>query len=141
MKLLHFIGLAWGVGGATVAAILMRRSEKDPEAAPHLTKLMPAISKLIWIAIILLVISGIGIVNLVYWPIDTTMLAVKHVVVLILILNGLHLTFRVMPKMERLVPKGEKPSADFLKARKNAKVGAITGLVLWYIILVLSVIT
>jgi hypothetical protein len=31
MWLLHFLGLAWGVGGATVAAILMAKADKDPQ--------------------------------------------------------------------------------------------------------------
>lgn len=139
-QLLHNIGIAWGVGGATIALILMIKSEKNPEIAPQIMKVMPAISKLIWIAIIFLIVSGIALTKLISWPIDLTVLAVKHIVVVILVLNGINLSFRILPKMERLVPKDEKPSEDFLKVRKNAKIAGIIGIASWYLILVLSVI-
>lgn len=139
MWLLHFLGLAWGVGGATVAAILMAKADRNPEIAPLVMKTMPAISKLIWIAIILLVVSGIALAQLVTWPINPTILLAKHALVVILILNGLYLGFRILPKMQKLAPTGGKPSAEFLKAKKSAKIASILGLVLWYVILVLSV--
>lgn len=139
MWLLHFLGLVWGVGGATVAAILMAKADRNPEMAPLAMKVMPAISKLIWAAIILLIISGIALAQLVTFPFDATMLLVKHIVVAVLVLNGIILTFGIMPKMQKLAPKDGKPSAEFLKAKKNAKVSSTLGLVLWYVILVLSV--
>lgn len=139
MWLLHFLGIAWGVGGATVAAILMAKSGKNPEAASHLMKVMPAISKLIWAAMILLIVSGIALAQLVTWPIDTNMLLIKHVAVAILILNGVVLGFKILPKMKKLAPTGGKPSAEFLKAKKISRISGMIGLLLWYVILVLSV--
>lgn len=139
MWLLHFIGISWGVGGATVAAILMMKSDKNPEIAPLAMKAMPAISKLMWIAIILLIVSGIALAQLVTWPIDTTMLLIKHVAVVILILNGLYLGFRILPKMKKLAPSGGKPSAEFLRAKKISRISGMIGLVLWYVIMILSV--
>lgn len=139
MWLMHFLGLAWGVGGATVAAILMAKADRNPEMAPLAMKVMPAVSKLIWAAIILLIVSGVALAQLVTWPINPTTLLAKHVLVVILILNGLYLGFGIMPKMQKLAPKGGKPSAEFLKAKKSAKVSSTLGLVLWYVILVLSV--
>lgn len=139
MQLLHAIGEAWGVGGATVNAILMLKSEKNPEIAPHIMKAMPAISKLVWLGILLLLVSGAALTRLVAWPIDATMLRIKLAVVLILILNGLYLTFGLLPKMKKLAPQNEKPSEEFLKTKKKIKVFGTFGLVLWYLILILSV--
>ncbi len=139
MWLLHFLGLAWGVGGTTVAAILMAKADKNPEIAPLAMKVMPAVSKLIWAAIILLIVSGIALAQLVTFPIDAAMLLIKHAVVAALVLNGVMLTFGIMPKMGKLAPKDGKPSAEFLKAKKSAKISSTLGLVLWYVILVLSV--
>jgi len=137
--LLHFIGIAWGVGGATVAAILMAKADKDPQIAPLAMKVMPAISKLIWAAIFFLIVSGIALAQLVTFPVDAAMLLIKHAVVAALVLNGIILAFGILPKMGRLAPKDGKPSAEFLKAKKSAKIASTLGLVLWYVILVLSV--
>ena len=43
-QLLHLVGIAWGVGGATIAAMVMMKAEKNPEAAPHIMKVMPGSS-------------------------------------------------------------------------------------------------
>lgn len=82
-------------------------------------KIMPAITKLMWVAIILLIVSGIALTPLVTWPMDATILVVKHVLVVILVLNAIILT---------------------IKKEKYAKIGGPAGLVLWYLILVLSVV-
>jgi hypothetical protein len=100
---------------------------------------MPAISKLIWAAIILLIISGIALAQLVTFPVDAAMLLIKHIVVAVLVLNGIILAFGILPKMQKLAPKDGKPSVEFLKAKKSAKASSTLGLVLWYVILVLSV--
>ncbi len=139
MWLLHFIGIAWGVGGATISAILMAKADKNPEIAPLAMKVMPSISKLIWAAIILLIVSGIALAQLVTFPIDAAMLLIKHAVVAVLVLNGIILAFGILPKMKKFAPTDGKPSAEFLKAKKSAKVAGMLGLFLWYVILVLSV--
>ena len=44
---LHFVGLAFGLGGATIAVIISRKAEKDPEIGRAVMKIMPSISKII----------------------------------------------------------------------------------------------
>lgn len=139
LRLLHAIGIAWGVGGATINSILIMKDEKNPELAPHIMKIMPSIVKMIWAAIIILIISGVFLVPLITWPIDKTMLSVKHLVVILLVLSGLNLNFRVLPKMKKLAPTDGQPSPEFLKIKKTLKISGIVGLVLWYTIMVLSV--
>jgi hypothetical protein len=36
--------------------------------------------------------------------------------------------------------KDEKPSAVFVNAKRNAKIGGIIGFILWYLIVILSVV-
>ena len=138
-NLLHFIGIAWGVGGATVAAILMARSDKHPESAPHIMAAMPAISRLIWAGIALLIVSGIALAPLVSWPVNPIVLGAKHLVVLLLIASGLFMSFRTIPRVARLAPKDGKPSDEFLKARKTARINGTISFILWYVIVILSV--
>lgn len=121
LNLLHMIGIAWGVGGSTIGAILLAKAGKDRVAAPHLMKLMPPISKLIWLGIILLIASGIGLVPLVTWPMDPTILLIKHMAVIVLVVNGIILGLRG-------------------KAKKDVRLNALIGLILWYLITVLSVV-
>ena len=139
MFLLHDIGIAWGVGGATISTILMAKADKNPESGPYLMGLMPTISKLIWAGLILLIVSGIALVPLIAWPMDMTMLAVKHAAVVLLVLNGLFLGFRIIPRLEKSAPKEGKPSKEFLSLKKKARSSGTIGLILWYLILVLSV--
>jgi len=58
---LHFIGLAFGLGGATIANIISAKSAEDKEIASVTHKIMPPIIKLIWLGLILLIISGIAL--------------------------------------------------------------------------------
>jgi ABC-type nickel/cobalt efflux system permease component RcnA len=137
--LLHNLGIAWGVGGATISAILMARADKNPESGPHIMGLMSSISKLIWAGLILLIVSGIALVPLITWPMDMTMLLVKHIAVVLLVINGLFLGFRIIPRLQKAVPMDRKPSKEFLSLKKKARSAGTIGLVLWYLILVLSV--
>lgn len=138
-NLLHFIGLAWGVGGATVAAIISRKAEKNPEIGHAVMKILPAISKLIWAGLILLIISGIGVSAYVKWPLDMNMLIIKHVVVVLIVVIGVIIGFKIK-KMAALAPKPKgEPSPQFLKTKKQVKNAGIINLILWYIVVVLAV--
>src|SRR3989338_3058782 len=138
-SILHFIGIAWGVGGATAAAVISAKSDKDPEISHAAMRIMPSISKLIWLGLILLIISGIGISALSQWPIDKNMLLVKHVLVALIVVAGIILGINAK-KMHALAPKPkEKPSAKFLAAKKLLKAFSIINLILWYAVTIMSV--
>jgi len=142
VQLLHYIGVAWGVGGVTTIMIISMRSDKNPESAPHLIPVTKAITKLIWIGLILLIISGVAYQYV--WPYGTleytNLMMTKHVLVAVLIINVLVVSFAVMPKISKNMPKkDEKPSATFVNAKRNAKICGIIGFILWYLIVILSV--
>ncbi len=136
---LHFVGLAWGVGGATIGAIIFAKSEKNPEMGPAVMKIMPEISKLVWLGLILLLISGVGVSSYVTSPIDAGLLAVKHVVVVLIVIFGIIIGIS-SKKLIKLAPKPErKPSPRFLKTRERMKYLGIFNLFLWYLVIILAV--
>lgn len=136
---LHFVGLAFGLGGATIAAIIFAKAEKDKDVASAVNKIMPSIVKLIWLGLILLIISGIALPFFIKWPLNTKMLVVKHVLVVWIIIVGIIIGIK-MRKVKNLVPVlRERPSLSFLKAKKQVKILSMINLVLWYIVTLLSV--
>jgi putative copper export protein len=136
--MLHVLGLAWGLGGVTVNVILMMKSEKNPEIAPAIMSVAPSVAKLIWLAIVLLVISGIGLAIEGQDVIDSTTLLAKHALVATMVIIGLILVFSFLPKMQKLAPKGGPPSPEFLGLKKKVQLLGTVNLVLWYAIFGIS---
>ncbi len=142
LRIIHLIGLCWGVGGATLGLLLMVVSERNPELKPHVAKILPTITRLIMFGIILLGISGVVLQLVIggnYYS-EHWILGLKHVVAAVLLIIGILMAAKVGPKMQRLAPKGGPPSEEFLKMKKLAMIGGITNTILWYVIIILSVI-
>src|SRR3989344_546254 len=138
---LHFLGLAFGLGGATFAAVISSKAAKDEDVGKALMKIMPSIVKFIWIGMLLLIISGIALSFLITWPLNRQILIIKHVLVAWIVVIGIIIGTR-MRKMKNLAPVGrlhEKPSAQFIKIKKQIKFFSTINLILWYAILILSV--
>lgn len=127
---IHFLGLAYGLGGATIAAIISGKAAKDKELGRSFMKIMHPISKLIWLGLILLVISGILLAIYVQWPLNRELLILKHVLVLWIFIFGV-IIGKSMKKM-----KNEKEAE---KARKKIKIFSMINLVLWYLVTLMSV--
>jgi len=142
IRIFHLIGLCWGVGGATLGLLLMVISERNPEMKPHVAKILPTNTRLIMLGIILLGISGVALQLVIggnyysaHW-----ILGLKHVVAAVLLTIGILMAAKIGPKMQRLAPKGGPPSGEFLKTKKLAMILGITNTILWYVIVILSVI-
>jgi len=140
---LHLVFIIWGVGGATISTLLMIKAEKEPALMPSAMKFMGSISKLIWIAIMGLIITGIISASMGagkgYY--DPTILTIKHIVVALIIIFGANISLRLVPKLRKISPSpGSAPTAEFLKAKKHMKIEAAFSLVLWYVVVALSVI-
>ena len=138
----HIVFLAWGLGGATVAVLIALRGEKEPALMPSAMKLVEPISKLIWIAIIGLAVTGIIMSAMGYGKgyFDENILAVKHIAVIALVINGLIITLKLLPKLKKLAPApASKPAPEFFKARKQMQLGSAISLFLWYLITAISV--
>lgn len=136
---LHFLGLAFGLGGATIMAIISAKAEKHPEVAIALRKISPSIIKLIWTGLILLIISGIMIPKYMTWPLNVQMLVIKHILVVWIVIIGCVLGY-LSKKMSGAVPFGKgKPSEKFLKLKKLMKFFGKINLILWYVVTLISV--
>lgn len=129
---LHFLGLAFGLGGATIATIIMAKAGKDKDIAKAAGKIMPSIVKLIWLGMLLLIVSGIFITLLVTWPLNRNLLIVKHVLVAWIIVIGVIMGF-MMKKAHKIENKNLLPSL-----RKRMKILSSINLILWYLVTLLS---
>lgn len=141
-QVLHSIGIAWGLGAATIGFLGMRKGQKDPQFGQAWTKFLPTITNLIWIALILLVVSGVGLLVLHPATVNysAAMWGIKHVVVYFIIVAGIIITLVIAPKLKRLAPQaGANPSPEFLKARTLMQRLGVINLICWYVVVVLSV--
>ena len=139
LNFLHFTGLAFGLGGATIMAVISSKAEKYREIAIAMRQIRSSIVKIIWVGLILLIISGIALPFFIEWPLDKNMLLVKHVLVVWIVIIGSFLGFSSR-KMNRLAPKEkEKPSLRFLKVKGQIRAFSIINLILWYLVTFLSV--
>lgn len=135
----HFVGLALGVGGATIASIISAKSEKDKDVGKAYGKIMPMIVKVIWLGMLLLIISGIALPFYVKWTLNKQMLVVKHILVVWIIIFGVMMGFSSKKMMTHSPVGKEKPSEIFLRNKKLVKGLGIINLILWYLVTLLSV--
>ena len=137
-RLLHDFGLIFGVGGVTIAAIISSKAEKNPELNSAVMKIIPTISNFIWLGLILLIISGIGLMYFITWPMNKGLLLSKHILVVWIVIIGIFIGTRVR-KMKRLMPKDkEKQSVEFLRTKKQLKAFSKINLILWYLVTIMS---
>ena len=138
VNFVHFLGLAFGLGGATIATVISRKAEKDKDIARVSMKIIPSIVKFIWIGLILLVLSGIALSFLIPWELDRQLLIIKHILVFWIVVIGAITGFS-FKKMSRLAPIGrEKPKPQFLRIKKVVKILSMINLILWYAITIMS---
>tara|TARA_Y100000310_G_C20651084_1_gene799506 strand:- start:1463 stop:1849 length:387 start_codon:yes stop_codon:yes gene_type:complete len=116
---IHFIGLAFGLGGATIATIISSKADKDSEVRKAMNRIMPSISKLIGLGIFLLIISGIFISFLVKWPLNKNLTILKHVLVVWIIVIGIIIGKRI-------------------RKRKDIRGLSKINLILWYAVTLMS---
>lgn len=116
---MHFIGLAFGLGGATIAAVVSSKAAKDKDVGKAAGKILHPIVKLIWAGLLLLIISGIFISFLITWPLNKQLLIVKHVLVAWIVIIGIIIGKR-------------------MKKKKDIKGLSKINLILWYAVTLMS---
>jgi hypothetical protein len=135
--LIHNLGLAFGVGGATANLALMMKSRSDKEFTPVFMKASEPIAKLTFLGLILLTLSGIGFFVLGY-P-EKQLLLLKHILVAVLWVSGLLMMFVYQPRLGRLAPKpGQPPTTEFFSVQKIVQALGMILLILWYAITIMS---
>jgi uncharacterized membrane protein len=131
----HFLGVALGLGGATITDIFFFKFLKDFRISEWEAEVMHTLSQVIWFALALLVLSGFGL----YLP-ETERLnqsakfLVKMIAVAVLIVNGSFLNLLVAPKLVK-ISFGERhrhEAGELHHIRKLAFALGAVSLVSWY---------
>ncbi len=118
LTLLHLIGLAVGVGAATVKLVLLLRCRADHAFVPAFVKVVKPITRQIVLGLLLLTLSGIGWLVLGYG--FTPKLVVKLVLVGVIWVLGPVIDNVVEPRFLKLAPAaGEGVSAEFVHAQRQ----------------------
>lgn len=136
---LHLLGLAVGLGAATVKLLLLFKCKSDDTFVPVYLQVMRPITRLIIIGLILLTVSGIG------WLVSgkynyTPTLVTKLVLVVAIWVIGPVIDNIVEPRFRKLAPApGESPSPAFVAARKQLLGVEIVAIALFYAIMLLGV--
>lgn len=134
----HALAAAVGVGATTVTDVLFFKFLKDYKISKREKGIMDTMSNIIWIALGLLIITGIGL----YLPrsldlAESSKFLVKVVVVAIVILNGFVLNFVVSPKITKITFKKETPR-NISRLRKIAFMTGAISISSWYIVFLLG---
>lgn len=121
----HLVGVALGLGGATITDILFFKFIKNKKISPFESKVLKTLSQVIWFALGILILSGVGL----YLPYADRLngspkFLVKMIAVAVIILNGLVLNFVISPKISKI-------SSSALFRRLAFASGAIS-IVSWY---------
>ena len=134
LYLAHLIGLALGMGSATVKTALLLKCRADPAFVPGFVRVSKVLTPVIVAGLALLILSGVG-----WWIIAavqlTTRLVLKLALVVAILVIGPVIDNAVTPKYTRLAPEaGLTASPDFLKVQRQYIGLEVTATALFYVI-------
>lgn len=136
--LAHLLGLALGVGPATVKLLLINRCHSKYEFFHIYFSVSKLITRLIVLGTIMLTLSGIG------WLITgypfTMLLIVKLILVGLVWVLGPVIDNVIEPKLKNLLPvQGQPFSPEFVRIHKQYMALEITATMLMYLITIIGV--
>jgi hypothetical protein len=136
INLLHILGVALGVGGATVSDFLFFRSLRDRKISPDEFALLQATSRIVMVGIVLLVFSGVGLLWLRYVGVGTlpssgTFYA-KMTMVLVIVVNGIVFHRFAFPILRRAVGHDLSQTPEFYDNLSRLSVIGAISIVSWY---------
>jgi len=138
LTLTHLIGLALGIGAATVKLTLLIKCNSDYNFVHIYIKVTKPITRIIILGLILLTISGLGWILL--GTSFTSLFIIKLVFVFAIWVLGPVIDNAVEPKYEKLVPApGEKASSEFVKIQKKLLILETIATLLFYTITIMGV--
>lgn len=144
LTLFHIIGVAIGVGGATVSDVLFFRALKDKRISADELGLLHTLGMMLWVGLIILIASGIGFVTLQYVMSGTSSYIVsawfqaKMTIIAVLVTNACVMHWYVFPFMKSHLDTSltHKKVAPHFALLASTGVVSITS---WYSALVLGV--
>ncbi|MBI2639563.1 MAG: vitamin K epoxide reductase family protein [Candidatus Sungbacteria bacterium] len=131
----HILGVALGLGGATITDIFFFKFLKDFRISDWEAEVMHTLSQVIWFSLAILVLGGIGL----YLPEahefnQSPKFLLKMVVVSVLVVNGAFLNLFIAPKLIHISfgQKHDHEAGELRRIRKFAfALGAIS-IASWY---------
>ena len=140
LLIVHLFGLALGAGAAFFSDFLFSKIMKDKKVDKTEFGILELTSKVVWIGLAVLVVSGVAIfIGASDRLAESTKFQAKVTIVFILFVNGLVFHFKQIPELKKLIGKDLSKNKNFM--RKNANNffigGAISG-VSWAAALVLG---
>lgn len=137
----HIVGMAIGVGGATLSDILFFRFLRDMKISDGEADILGTFSQVIWFAIALILLSGLGIfLGDVDTYIHSSKFLAKMTIVAILITNGVFLNLYITPKLILIFSSSNTvyDSPYFTRVRKISFALGAVSMVSWYSALILG---
>ncbi len=141
--LLHLVGFALGVGGATVSDITFFKALRKRLITAEQLAFLETLSKIIWAGSIILILSGLAIFAVIYSEqnglpmLSSPRWQTKLTLVVIIVLNGINFKMAIMPALKNLV--GQQLSLINIKPilGRLAFSGTLS-ILSWYSILLIS---
>jgi hypothetical protein len=120
LLLVHLLGLALGIGAATLKVVLLLRCKAHIGFVPVYLVVVKPITRFIVIGLALLTLSGIGWLTLVGGYSYSSRLIGKLILVVVLWVLGPFIDKVVEPRFVRLAPTdGATASPEFVRARQH----------------------
>ncbi|MFA5934221.1 MAG: hypothetical protein WC795_03330 [Candidatus Paceibacterota bacterium] len=96
----HGIGVAVGIGAATVTDILFFKFLKDKKISHKESETINALSPIIWVALVVIIFSGLALYlpGMEYFN-ESSKFLLKMVIVGVIVCNGAFLNFFISPKL------------------------------------------
>lgn len=133
--MLHVMGMALGVGGATIADVFFIRFLKNFRISETEAEVLRTITQVIWFALAIIVLSGVGL----YLPEAATLnqspkFLAKIAVVLVVIVNGAFLNLLISPRLVQISFGGRHfhEVGELHNLRKIAFALGAVSIVSWY---------
>lgn len=128
----HLFGIAIGAGGAFASDLIFFKSIKDGQLSRVEFGFMELGSKMIWTGLAILVISG----TLMFFLNPETYMAsskfqLKMLVLAVIILNGLVLHIKFIPKFKAATREGTMNVAEFIRGNPLILVSGVVSMVSW----------
>ena len=140
LVIIHVIGLALGVGAATVKLVFLYKSRSHTELIPVFFNVSRIVTPLIILGMILLTLSGIIWIIIGYSI--TTALGIKLGLVLALWMLGPYMDKVVEPKFYKLATTpAMKGSAELMQVQKQYLTMEVTATLIYYVIIVYWLLT
>ncbi len=138
VSLAHFIGLAIGVGAATMKVVLLVKCTAEQAFIPVYIRVARLITRQIVVGMVLLTLSGVGWLLLGYG--FTPRLVVKVILFAAIWVLGPTIDNLVEPKFKRLAPEPDQPaSREFIVVQKQYLMLEITATLLFYVVIIMWV--